>query len=105
MNYVELATTGLTLITRAIDAAQAANDDAAVAQMDALIADSAIGRRILDRVTQAQAIIDAGRTQILPDRYTPPMGVPAVATPAPASAEPKPAVLNDVMGAGPFTNS
>ena len=64
MDPVAMVRSGIGLILDAYNAAQAANDGAAVADMDALLGDSAIGRRLVARAAEAQAIIDAGRARL-----------------------------------------
>lgn len=77
MDPLAIARTAVTLIADAYAAAQAANDAAAVAALDALLADSAIGKRIVERATAAQAIIDEGRARLV----TPVLGVPIAVEP------------------------
>lgn len=61
MNPLQIATDALSLIAQLIADARAANDDAAVAVLEALVADSAIGRAIRAKADLAQAAIDAAR--------------------------------------------
>ena len=65
MDPIAMVKSGLGLILDAYNAAQAASDDKAVAALDALVADSAIGKRIVERAEKAQAIIDDGRARLV----------------------------------------
>lgn len=64
MDPVTAVSTALGVIAQAIADARAANDDAAVATLEALVADSAVGRVIFERAVRAQGVIDAGRERV-----------------------------------------
>jgi hypothetical protein len=84
MNPITAVTTALSVIAQAIADARAANDDAAVATLTALVADSAIGRDLLARADAAQGAIDRGRAEMVGEAErreradTPVMGVRVV---------------------------
>jgi hypothetical protein len=65
MNPAEIILNALRLIEQAIADARAANDAAAVAALEALVANSSVGRELLASADRAQAAIDAGRAAMV----------------------------------------
>lgn len=78
---LDIVSTALRLIEQTIADARARNDAEAVAALDALVADSAIGRSIVEGAVRAQAAIDAGRELVRETAATPAMGVPIAVDP------------------------
>lgn len=63
--YFDAGMKAIDLVTSLIEAARAAGDDAAVAKLEAYMADSAPGKRIVARAKEAHAVIAEGRGAIL----------------------------------------
>lgn len=64
MDYFALGKTALGLLLDAIAAAKAANDDKAVADLEALIADSTVGRRLVAKAADVRGVIADGHAMI-----------------------------------------
>lgn len=73
MDPLKIVTTALDLIEQAVAAATAANDAKALADLHALVADSAIGRAMVKRADAQLAQIEDARRSLA---TTPVMGVP-----------------------------
>lgn len=81
MNPLQIVGEALGLIASIIADARARNDAEAVAALEALVADSAIGRSIIEGAVRAQVAIDAGRELVRETAATPAMGVPIAVDP------------------------
>ncbi len=64
IDYLSVGMKAFDLVVTLIDAAQAANDDAAVANLEKYIRDSSVGARLVARGERAQAVADAGQERI-----------------------------------------
>lgn len=65
MNPLQIVAGALSLIASIIADARARNDADAVAALEALVADSAIGRGIVEGMVRAQVAIDHARAQLV----------------------------------------
>lgn len=81
MNPIQIASEAIGVIASMIADARAANDQAAVDALLALVADSAVGRELAALHATAQTAIDDGRAAMVEAAReradTPVMGVPA----------------------------
>ncbi len=82
MDPLAIGRTAVGLLVDAYNAALAANDDKAVAELEALLADTAIGRELVAKGVAAQGVIDAGRGRVEAAAEA------ESAPPAPAPADP-----------------
>ena len=63
-DYVGVAVKGLDIFLSILEAARAANDDAAVAKLEAALADSSAGQRIVALAVEAREMMAAGRAKV-----------------------------------------